>query len=107
MQIVIFEVVIKDGKHNEYLDIAAKLRPLLEKVDGFISVERFQSLNDPKKLLSLSFWRDSAAVARWRTQSQHMDAQSKGNTDVFSDYKITVANAIRSYGMTERTQAPD
>lgn len=106
MQVVIFEVVIKDGKQPEYLDIAAELRPILEGIDGFISVERFQSLTTPEKLLSLSFWRDEAAVATWRAQNTHQSAQQKGNREVFKDYRITVAEVARSYGLTDREQAP-
>ncbi|NOX72179.1 MAG: antibiotic biosynthesis monooxygenase [Alphaproteobacteria bacterium] len=106
MQVVIFEVVIKEGKQAEYLDIAAQLRPILEGIDGFISVERFQSLSAPEKLLSLSFWRDAEAVANWRKQETHQTAQQKGNSDIFKDYRITVAAVERSYGLTDRAAAP-
>jgi heme-degrading monooxygenase HmoA len=107
MQVVIFEVIIKEGQKNAYLDIAANLRPLLQKIDGFISIERFQSLSDPEKLLSLSYWRDAEAVKAWRTQSEHRQAQQKGNQDIFRDYRITVANTLRSYGKTDRDAAPN
>jgi heme-degrading monooxygenase HmoA len=98
MQVVIFEVVIKSGKQQEYLDIAATLRPILEKIDGFISVERFQSLNTPEKLLSLSFWRDAEALKKWREQETHLQAQEKGRDELFESFNITVAESLRSYG---------
>jgi heme-degrading monooxygenase HmoA len=103
---VIFEVWPADGRKQEYLDIAAGLRPLLEQVDGFISVERFESLTEPGKILSLSIFRDEAAVARWRALEQHRTAQARGRGGVFRDYRLRVAGVIRDYGMTERTQAP-
>ena len=103
---VIFEVWPAEGRQQEYLDIAAGLRPLLEQVDGFISVERFESLTEPGKILSLSVFRDEAAVARWRALEKHRTAQAKGRGGVFRDYRLRVASVIRDYGMTERTQAP-
>jgi len=103
---VIFEVWPADGRKQEYLDIAAGLRPLLEQVDGFISVERFESLTEPGKILSLSMFRDEAAVARWRALEQHRTAQARGRSGVFRDYRLRVAGVIRDYGMTERIQAP-
>ena len=104
---VIFEVKPRAGRKDAYLDIAAGLRPLLEKVDGFISVERFQSLADPEKILSLSFWRDEEAVAAWRRIEQHRGAQEAGRTSVFEDYRLRVAEVKRDYGMNERAQAPE
>ncbi len=103
---VIFEVWPADGRKQEYLDIAAGLRPLLEQVDGFISVERFESLSEPGKILSLSMFRDEAAVTRWRALEQHRMAQARGRNGVFRNYRLRVAGVIRDYGMTERTQAP-
>src|SRR6478735_3349271 len=104
---VIFEVWPADGRKESYLDHAARLRPELEKVDGFISVERFQSITDPAKMLSLSFWRDEAAVARWRNQIQHRATQQAGRSGVFRDYRVRVAAVLRDYGMSERReQAP-
>jgi heme-degrading monooxygenase HmoA len=103
---VIFEVWPREGKKDEYLDIAASLRPILEKMDGFISVERFASLTDPTKLLSLSFWRDEEAVAGWRRVEPHRTAQRAGRTEVFRDYRLRVAAVVRDYGMSERDQAP-
>jgi heme-degrading monooxygenase HmoA len=104
---VIFEVWPSEGRREEYLDIAARLRPVLEQIDGFISVERFESLTEPGKLLSLSFWRDEQAVAAWRRVERHRAAQARGRGGVFRDYRLRVAATIRDYGMTRnREQAP-
>ncbi|MCE9673202.1 antibiotic biosynthesis monooxygenase [Myxococcus stipitatus] len=103
---VIFEVQLRDEGRQEYLDLAAGLRPLLAQVDGFISIERFQSLSDPGRLLSLSFWRDEAAVESWRRVEAHRTAQARGRGGVFDDYRLRVASVLRDYGMTERAQAP-
>lgn len=105
---VIFEVWPADGRERDYLDLAADLRPELETIDGFISVERFRSITEPGKLLSLSIWRDDAAVAGWRTHAKHRRTQAKGRAGVFKDYRLRVAGIIRDYGMTERRdEAPD
>jgi heme-degrading monooxygenase HmoA len=105
---VIFEVWPADGRRESYLDHAARLRPELEKIDGFISVERFQSLTDSAKMLSLSFWRDEEAVARWRNHVGHRATQKAGRSGVFRDYRLRVAGVIRDYGMEKRReQAPD
>lgn len=101
---VIFEVWPADGRRESYLDHAAQLRPELEKIDGFISVERFQSLTDPAKMLSLSFWRDEAAVARWRNQVLHRAKQRAGRSGVFRDYRLRVAGVVRDYGTSERRE---
>jgi heme-degrading monooxygenase HmoA len=106
MHAVIFEVWLKDEGRQEYLDIAAALRPTLEKMDGFISIERFQSLSDPGKILSLSFWRDEAAVAAWRRVERHRAAQAAGRAGIFRDYRLRVASVIRDYGLDAREQAP-
>ena len=104
---VIFEVWPADGQKSNYMEHAGRLRGELEKMDGFISVERFQSLTDPDKLLSLSFWRDEDAVTGWRNQSKHRATQSAGRNGIFRDYRLRVAAVIRDYGMTERReQAP-
>ncbi|MWD28289.1 antibiotic biosynthesis monooxygenase [Aquicoccus sp. SCR17] len=104
---VIFEVWPASGRREEYLDIAAGLKPMLQEIEGFISVERFQSLTDPDKMLSLSFFEDEAAVERWRAVSAHRAAQSKGRGGVFADYRLRVASVIRDYGMTDREEAPE
>ena len=103
---VIFEVVPAPGRRQEYLDLAAALRPELERIDGFISVERFASLADESKLLSLSFWRDEDAVRRWRNLESHRAAQARGRGGVFAQYRLRVAGVIRDYGMSERKEAP-
>ena len=103
---VIFEVVPAEGSKAEYLNIAAELRPELDKIDGFISIERFQSLNDEQKILSLSFWRDETAIQQWRNLEVHRDAQRKGRNAVFKDYRLRVAQVIRDYGMHQRDEAP-
>ncbi|HWB50102.1 MAG TPA: antibiotic biosynthesis monooxygenase [Stellaceae bacterium] len=106
MHAVIFEVWPKEEGRHEYLDIAAALRPVLEQMDGFISIERFQSLTDPGKILSLSFWRDDAAIAQWRQVEQHRLAQAKGRSELFRDYRLRIAAVIRDYGIDERAEAP-
>lgn len=106
MMAVIFEVVPAEGQRQAYLDAAAALRPLLAQIDGFISIERFQSLSEPDKLLSLSFWRDEAAIARWRELEAHRRTQEFGRAQAFSDYRLRVAGVERDYGMTDREQAP-
>jgi heme-degrading monooxygenase HmoA len=103
---VIFEGKPNDGCKQTYLDIAAELKPLLSGIDGFISIERFESLVEPGKLLSLSFWRDEAAVAQWRQMEQHRDAQAEGRSHVFADYRLRIASVIRDYGIDDRAQAP-
>jgi len=103
---VIFEVHPAEGRKQDYLDFAAALRADLEKSDGFISVERFQSLTDDGKMLSLSFWRDEAAVQAWRNRPGHRAAQAAGRTGIFADYRLRIAGVIRDYGMFERDQAP-
>jgi len=103
---VIFEVFPVDGRKQEYLDIAASLRPELEKLDGFISIERFASLSTEGKILSLSLFRDEAAIEAWRNLEGHRLAQAKGRAGIFSDYRIRVASVIRDYGMRDRAQAP-
>lgn len=103
---VIFEVWPADGQMQTYLDLAASLRPDLEKIDGFVSVERFESLTQKGKILSLSFWRDEEAVRRWRELESHREAQRAGRAGVFRDYRLRVAGVIRDYGMTERSQVP-
>jgi heme-degrading monooxygenase HmoA len=104
MMAVIFEVWPADERRDSYLDHAARLRPELEKIDGFISVERFQSLTEPGKILSLSFWRDEAAVAAWRNHLGHRATQAAGRGGIFSDYRLRVAAVVRDYGLKDRRQ---
>ena len=103
---VIFEVWPESGKKQKYLDLAATLRPILERIDGFISIERFESLTESGKILSLSFFRDEAAVARWRNIEEHRRAQASGRTEIFANYRLRVASVIRDYGMHDRKQVP-
>jgi heme-degrading monooxygenase HmoA len=106
MYAVIFEVEPRPGRQGDYLDIAAALRPQLEAIDGFISIERFESLAQKGKLLSLSFWRDADAVRRWREHAEHRAAQAKGRGEIFADYRISVVSVERQYGMFDRKDAP-
>ena len=101
---VIFEVSPAEGRKDDYMALAAKLRDDLTAMDGFVSVERFQSLTDPDKLLSLSFWRDEAAVAAWRNQIRHRATQAAGRGGIFRDYRLRVAAVLRDYGMTDRRE---
>nr|WP_299381055.1 antibiotic biosynthesis monooxygenase [uncultured Kiloniella sp.] len=103
---VIFEVIPAEGQKNHYLSLAADLKDKLVDIDGFISIERFQSLVDDQKILSLSFWRDEAAVTTWRNSSDHRQTQTKGREGVFSDYRLRVATVVRDYGLYERDEAP-
>lgn len=103
---VIFEVWPKTGQRRTYLDIAAALRPQLEKMDSLISIERFESLTEPGKILSLSFFRDKTAVAAWRNLEAHRRTQAKGRAAVFANYRLRIAGVIRDYGMQDRAQAP-
>ncbi|MDY0871623.1 antibiotic biosynthesis monooxygenase family protein [Dongia rigui] len=104
---IIFEVEPVAEHRDAYLDIAAKLKPELEKIDGFISVERFQSITHPGKMLSLSFFRDEQAVQAWRNLATHRRAQEAGRGGLFANYRLRVASVSRDYGMTERAQAPE
>jgi heme-degrading monooxygenase HmoA len=103
---VIFEVWPKPGHKQRYLDLAAELRPLLDTIDGFISIERFESLYEPGKILSLSFFRDEAAVNAWRNLEPHRHAQALGRSEIFSNYRLRIAGVIRDYGMSDRAQVP-
>lgn len=101
---VLFQVEARDGRAQDYFDLATALKAEVEKIDGFISVERFESLSSPGKYLSLSFWRDEAAVAAWREQAQHRAAQDRGKKEIFRDFRITVAEVKRDYVMADRLQ---
>ena len=103
---VIFEVNIREGRQEEYLQIAAELREHLAQVDGFISIERFTSLSEEGKLCSLSFWKDETAIKHWREFALHRLAQTKGKTGIFADFRIRVAHVVRDYGMNDRLEAP-
>ncbi len=103
---VIFEVHPADGQRDVYLNIAADLRPMLDDIDGFISIERFESLSQPGKVLSLSFWRDEESIATWRNLVEHRAAQQAGRKGIFRDYRLRIAGVVRDYGMFERAEVP-
>jgi heme-degrading monooxygenase HmoA len=103
---VIFEVEPAADQRQAYLDTAAALRPLLDGIDGFISIERFESLSRPGRILSLSVWRDEDAVRAWRNLDGHRDAQAAGRAGMFADYRIRVAQVIRDYTLNDRDAAP-
>jgi|TARA_R110002124_G_scaffold9302_2_gene47771 heme-degrading monooxygenase HmoA len=103
---VLFESWPEPGRTDAYYDLAAALRPTLEGIDGFISMERFASTAEPGKILSLSVWRDAAAVARWRDTLEHRRAQATGRTSIFIDYRLRVVEVVRDYGKHDRAQAP-
>ena len=107
MMAVIFEVEPAPGAMQSYLDIAAALREELSHIDGFVSIERFESLTHKGKILSLSFWRDEAAIQRWRKLEAHRAAQTRGRAALFANYRLRVAEVVRDYGKDERAQAPD
>ncbi|MBE0693622.1 MAG: antibiotic biosynthesis monooxygenase [Aquamicrobium sp.] len=105
---VIFEVEPAEGRRDAYLGLAAELRPLLDGIDGFISIERFQSLADPGRVLSLSFWRDEEAVRAWRNTPEHRQAQRAGRGGIFDRYRLRIAHVVRDYGLNEqREEAPE
>jgi heme-degrading monooxygenase HmoA len=104
--VVIFEVWPAEGRTAEYFDIAASLRGELERIDGFVSIERFESVSTPGKFVSISFWRDEDAVRRWRNVEGHRHAQARGRAGIFADYRLRVASVIRDYGMQTRDEAP-
>ena len=103
---VIFEVLPRADRRDDYFQMAAALRAELERMDGFVSIERFESLSQPGKILSLSFWRDEEAVRQWRNLESHRRAQAQGRGQVFADYRLRVAQVLRDYGLHERDQAP-
>ena len=103
---VIFELDPHPAHRDAYFEAAATLRPLLDEIDGFLSIERFESLAQPGKYLSLSFWRDEAALEAWRNEPAHRGAQAEGRRDIFKDYRLRVAQVVRDYGLRDRTDAP-
>ena len=107
MLAVIFEFEPVADRKQDYLQFAAELGQELDAIDGFISIERFESLTQPGKLLSLSFWRDETAISTWRNLETHRAAQRAGRNGIMSDYRLRVASVIRDYDMQNRTAAPD
>jgi heme-degrading monooxygenase HmoA len=104
---VIFEFTPAPGRFPEYMDLATGLRAELDKAEGFISIERFESINSPGRFVSISFWRDEESVRRWRTLQQHRDAQRQGRGGIFSSYRLRVSQVVRDYSLDERSQAPE
>ena len=104
---VIFEVQLRNGRANDYLQAAERLRPLLSEIDGFISIERFASLSNPERLLSLSYWRDEQGIEAWRNLEAHRSVQAEARRSIFADYELHIATVIRHYGMNDRRDAPD
>lgn len=107
MQVIVFEVWPKEGRRQDYMSMAAELRGLLAEIPGFVSVERFESLTEPGKLLSLSFWEDEDAIRAWRETRAHRVAQALGRSGMFADYRLRVAAVTRDYGMFVRDEAPE
>jgi heme-degrading monooxygenase HmoA len=103
---VIFEFPPADGRRQEYFDLVAQLRAELDQAEGFLSIERFESLSTPGKFVSLQFWKDEASVAKWRNVQLHRRAQAKGRAGIFTDYRLRVAEVLRDYTMADRAQAP-
>ena len=101
MLAVIFEVEMNPGRDRDYFDLAGSLRSELEAVDGFLSVERFRSVNDEDRYVSISFWRDEAAVRTWREHAEHRLAQARGKKEIFADFRIRVAEVIRDYSLAD------
>lgn len=106
MHAVIFEVWPREERRKDYFDTAAALHAELQKMPGFISVERFESITEPGKFLSLSIWDSDEAIARWRRHARHREAQAAGRAGIFAKYRLRVAAVVRDYGMSERAQAP-
>jgi heme-degrading monooxygenase HmoA len=102
MMVVVFQVTMRAGRTQDYLDLAAALRSELERIDGFLSVERFESLAEPGKYVSLSFWRDAAAIRAWRAHDRHRQAQRQGKSEIFADFRISVAEVLRDYTLADR-----
>ena len=103
---VIFEFTPAEGRFPEYLELVGRLKPELDKAEGFISLERFESITTAGKYLSLQFWRDEQCVRKWRNLQQHREAQKKGRAGVFASYRLRIAGVIRDYTMDGRSQAP-
>jgi heme-degrading monooxygenase HmoA len=105
MIVVVFEVTVKEGVGQRYFDLAAELRPELDRIEGFLSIERFESLATPGKYVSLSFWRDEEAVAAWKAHAGHALAQEQGKREIFADFRISVAEVVRQYTLADRMKA--
>ena len=106
MVAVIFEFTPARGRFPEYMELVGQLKPELDKAEGFISLERFESITTPGKFVSLQFWRDEECVRKWRNLQQHREAQKKGRAGIFASYRLRIAGVIRDYTMEERAQTP-
>ncbi len=104
--VVLFEVTPTKEGMEKYLELASMLKPMLSGFDGFISAERFQSLNNEGKLLSMNVWENEEAIEKWRNTLSHRMSQLEGKNKLFESYKITVCNTIREYSNTDRKNAP-
>jgi heme-degrading monooxygenase HmoA len=103
---VIFEFTPTPGRFAEYMDLVGRLKPELEKAEGFVSLERFESITAPGKFVSLQFWRDEESVRRWRNLQQHREAQKRGRGGIFASYRLRIAGVLRDYTMDQRDEAP-
>ena len=103
---VIFEFTPRDGRFPEYMELVGQLKPELDKAEGFLSIERFESITTKGKFLSLQFWKDEESVRKWRTLQKHREAQKKGRAGIIASYRLRIAGVIRDYTMDERAQAP-
>ena len=103
---VIFEFTPASGRFPDYMALVAQLKPELEKAEGFISLERFESITSPGKYVSLQFWRDEESVRKWRNVQQHREAQKQGRAGIFASYRLRIAGVLRDYTMDERSEAP-
>ncbi len=103
---VIFEFTPAPGRFSDYMDLVGQLKPELDKAEGFISLERFESITAPGKFVSLQFWRDEESVAKWRNVQKHREAQKRGRGGIFTSYRLRIAGVIRDYTMDGRGQAP-
>ena len=106
MVAVIFEFTPAPGRFPDYMALVETLKPELAKADGFISLERFESITTRGKFVSLQFWRDEESVTKWRNLQKHREAQKKGRGGIFASYRLRIARVIRDYTMDDRAQAP-
>jgi heme-degrading monooxygenase HmoA len=103
---VIFEFTPREGRFPEYMELVGQLKPELDKAEGFLSIERFESITTKGKFLSLQFWKDEESVKKWRNLQKHREAQKKGRAGIIASYRLRIAGVIRDYSMDERAQAP-
>ena len=105
--VVLFEVTPTAEGKVRYLELAAQLKLLLSDAKGFIHSERFSSLNEEGKLLSLNVWENEESVKKWRNELHHRMSQSEGRERLFENYRITVAYVIREYDDYNRREAQE